>query len=56
MRQVAVKNISENEELGLCLLFSYDFFYITHICVCEYLKTGKICNDKIELLKNKISN
>jgi len=56
MSKAAAKIISENEELGLCILFSYDFLYITHICICEYLETGKICNDKIELLKNKINN
>jgi hypothetical protein len=56
MRQASATIISENEELGLCILFSYDFLYITHICICEYLETGKVCNDKIKLLKNKINN
>jgi hypothetical protein len=56
MSKAAATIISENQELGLCILFSYDFLYITHICICEYLETGKICNDKIELLKNKINN
>ena len=33
MRLVAASIISENEEIGLCLLFSYDLLYITHICI-----------------------
>jgi hypothetical protein len=55
MMHAAASIISENEELGLCILFSYDFLFITHICICEYLKTGKIENNQIELLKNKIN-
>ena len=56
MRQTAATIISENEELGLCILFSYDFLYVTHNCICEYLETGQICNSKIQLLKNAIIN
>ena len=56
MRQASATIISENEELGLCILFSYDFLYITHSCICEYLESGKIADDKIQLLKNKINN
>lgn len=55
MKNAAASIISENEELGLCILFSYDFLFMTHICICEYLKTGKIQNKQIELLKNKIN-
>ena len=56
MRQAAATIISENEEVGLCLLFSYDFLFITHTCICEYLETSEIGNGKIQLLKNKIKN
>jgi len=56
MRQAAATIISENEEVGLCLLFSYDFLFITHTCICEYLETSEIGNGKIQLLKNKINN
>jgi hypothetical protein len=56
MREVAASIISENEEHGLCLLLSYDFLYITHNCICEYLETSKIEDDTIQLLKNKINN
>lgn len=56
MRQAAATIISENEEVGLCLLFSYDSLFITHTCICEYLETSEIGNGKIQLLKNKINN
>jgi hypothetical protein len=55
MRKLAATIISENEELGLCLLFSYDFLFITHKCICEYLETGKIHDDNITILNNKIN-
>jgi hypothetical protein len=56
MRQAAATIISENEEVGLCVLFSYDFLFITHTCICEYLETSEIGNGKIQLLKNTINN
>ena len=55
MRLVAASIISENEEIGLCLLFSYDLLYITHICICEYLENNKISIENINLLKSKIN-
>ena len=56
MRMVASLIISENEELGLCLLFSYDLLYITHICISEYLENNKISDENIALLKKKINH
>uniref|UniRef100_A0A6C0LCW7 Uncharacterized protein n=1 Tax=viral metagenome TaxID=1070528 RepID=A0A6C0LCW7_9ZZZZ len=42
MKKMANKYISEDLYTGFMLLFSYDYFFITHGCVCEYLKTGEI--------------
>lgn len=56
MREAAASIISENEEFGLCLLFSYDFLYLTHNCICEYLELSKISDDKIKILKYNINN
>jgi hypothetical protein len=33
---------SEDAEFGLMLLFAFDYMYLSHICICEYLETGKI--------------
>ena len=54
MREAAAAILSENEELGLCLLFSYDLMYLTHLCISDYLETGQINENTIRLLKEKI--
>jgi hypothetical protein len=51
MKKAASKLISEDEELGLCILYSYDFMYLTHKCVSEYLDTGLISDENINLFK-----
>jgi hypothetical protein len=48
--------MSLDEELGLLLLYSYDYMYLTHICVSEFLETGKISHNNIFNLKNQIFN
>lgn len=40
---------------GLIILYSFDYMYLTHICVSEYLETGKIDKINIENLKNNIN-
>jgi hypothetical protein len=56
MKKAASKLISEDEELGLCILYSYDFMYLTHKCVSEYLDNGLITHENMSLLKNSIDN
>ena len=51
MNKLAGQFIKADEELGLMLLFSYDYMYLTHICVSELFETGKI--NKISLLNLK---
>jgi hypothetical protein len=46
--------MSSDEELGLMFLFSYDYMYISHICICEFLATGKISQDSFCKLKTLI--
>jgi hypothetical protein len=45
---------SEDKEIGLMILFSYDYMYITHICISEYLETGTISDHNIETLNTLI--
>jgi len=54
MRMVAAGIISENEEFGLCLLFSYDLMYLTHKCIGSYLENGDIITEDLKLLKDKL--
>ena len=48
------KYMTSDEELGMMLLFSYDYMYLTHICVSELLKTGKITENNMWKLKSAI--
>jgi hypothetical protein len=36
------KYMTSDEELGMMLLFSYDYMYLTHICISEFIETGEI--------------
>ena len=46
--------MSEDEEFGLMILFSYDYMYLTHICISEYLETNHISEKNIINLKSII--
>ena len=54
MFKLASQIMSLDEEIGLLLLFSYDYMYLSHICICEFLETGQISQDNILKLKMKI--
>lgn len=48
MEKAAANLMSEDLQLGLCLLYSYDFMNLTHECVSEYLDTGFISLHNID--------
>lgn len=48
------KLMTENKELGLCLLYSYDYMYATHACVSDYLQNRHIKEENIQQLKKLI--
>ena len=48
------KYMTNDEELGMMLLFSYDYMYLTHICISEFLETGKINYNSLKNLNNII--
>jgi hypothetical protein len=56
MKKIVATLISDDEVLGLCLLYAYDFMYLTHKCVSEYLDSGIITDENITLLKKNINN
>jgi hypothetical protein len=55
MKKMAAKIISEDPEVGLCILYSYDYMYITHQCVSEYLESGSISPENIKLLEEIVT-
>ena len=50
MKKMAAMIMSEDEQAGLLLMYSYDYMYITHKSVSEYLETGTISDENMKLL------
>jgi hypothetical protein len=44
------KYMTSDEELGMMLLFSYDYMYLSHICISEFIETGDINEENIRKL------
>ena len=45
------KSIFSNEEIGLMMLFSFDYMYLSHMCISEYIKSGAISEENLRLLQ-----
>jgi hypothetical protein len=41
---------SEFLHVGLMGLFAFDYFYLAHSCICDFLETGTIAEEKINAL------
>ena len=54
MNKLAGQFMRADEEFGLMLLFSYDYMYLTHICISELFEIGKISDISLLNLKNII--
>ena len=44
--------MSIDEDFGLMIMFAYDYMYLTHICISEFLDTGKISKKSMNNMKN----
>jgi len=40
-------------ELGFLILFSFDYLYLVHPCISEYIETGKISDSNESLIELK---
>ena len=56
LQRVSNKTIghSVNDEIGLLFLYSFDYLYVSHICISEFLETGEFSETNIEKLYNLI--
>jgi hypothetical protein len=52
--ELAGRYLSEDKVLGLIFLYSFDYMYATHLCVCDYLENGTIRDDNEKMLKGLI--
>ena len=50
MKKMAIMIMSEDEQAGLLVMYSYDYMYITHKCVSEYLERGTISDENMKML------
>jgi hypothetical protein len=41
---------STDLSVGFAMLFAYDYLYISHTCISEFLETGKICEENMKKL------
>jgi hypothetical protein len=44
-------SITSEQEVGFILLFSFDYLYLTHICICEFIENGTITDTSLSNLK-----
>lgn len=54
MKKASSIIFSNDIKYGLCILYSYDYMYMTHKCVSDYLDTGNISQENKNLFKNII--
>ena len=47
--------MSVDIEFGMMILFAFDYMYISHICISEYLETGNISKHNISKLNSIIT-
>ena len=54
MLKLAGNFMSLDEEFGLMILFAYDYMYLTHNCISEFLETGKINEINMSKLRETV--
>jgi len=53
--QTLSKNLmSSDDKIGLMILFSFDYLYLTHNCICDFLSSAKITDENLNKLKYAI--
>ena len=46
--------LKTDQEIGLMLMFSFDYMYLTHICISEFIDTGIISEENMSNLRSII--
>ena len=46
--------LRDDLEIGMVLLFSYDYFDLFHICLVDFFQSGTICGENFENLIKKL--
>ena len=57
--EMSMKYIFKSDQFnGFMILFSFDYFHITHLCICDILNEesfGTICKNNLEFLIKNIN-
>lgn len=56
MKKAASMFLSEDLELGFMNLFSYDYLFATHLCICDVLENGSKQEKHLDLLTKLLSH
>lgn len=54
MAELTRQFLNIDKEFGLMIMFSYDYMYLTHICISEFLDTGVISEKNMSNLRSII--
>lgn len=52
MKKLASELLSDDLFMGFILLFSYNYFHLIHLCLCDIFNSGNIKNVNIHALKS----
>jgi len=55
MKKLAHRFVTEELEFGMILLFSYDTFFATHLCICDIIEKGDTEEDNMNILVKLIN-
>ena len=50
-KSIAAKVLSEDLEVGFTMLFSYSYFHLTHLCLCDFLNNKVVREEYLDALK-----
>lgn len=56
MSLLAATLLSTDKEIGFMLMFAFDYLYLSHSCISEYLEKGKITMEKLIEFMEKIED
>jgi len=54
MKKVASLFLVDDLLTGIMMLYSYDYFHLTHNCMCELIETGTVSLTKMTALKRQL--
>lgn len=54
MKKASEKLLIDDEEVGFIMLFSYSYFHLAHLCLCEFFKDGEVHDELVNALNDVI--